>query len=83
VLTALPPWVTALYLPAALLGLGGWTDPIARRVFVTVGGYLASLAVVGHSVNLYWGAIYAPLLTFGVAWSGPALRDLLRAALKN
>lgn len=79
-LAALPPWVTALYLPAALLGLAGWKDPVALRVSATVAAYLGIFAVVGLPVNIYWGAMYAPLLTFGVAWSGPAVCDLLSAA---
>jgi hypothetical protein len=78
-LVALPPWVTALYLPAALLGLGGWKDPVALRVLATVVAYLGAFAIVGHPVNIYWGAMYAPLLTFGVAWSIPAIHDLMKA----
>ncbi len=79
-LAALPPWVTALYLPAALLGLAGWKDPVALRVSATVAAYLGIFAVVGLPVNIYWGAMYAPLLTFGVAWSVPAVWDLVSAA---
>jgi hypothetical protein len=78
-LVALPPWVTALYLPAALLGLGGWKDPVAPRLLATVAAYLGTFALVGLPVNIYWGAMYAPLLAFGVAWSIPAIRDLVKA----
>jgi len=73
-----PPWVAGLYLPIALLGLGGWPHPIARRVILTAAVYMGSFAMLGYSFNLYWGALYASLLTFGAGWSPAALRDLIR-----
>ena len=82
-LMLLPPWATALYLPAALLGLGGWTHPTAGYASLTVACYMAAFAVMGYSMNLYWGALYAPLLTFGAACAVPAFRDLAQAVLKN
>lgn len=80
-LMILPTWMTAIYLPVSILGLIGWTDAIAVRVLSTVAVYLAAFAMVGHSMNLYWGGIYAPLLTFGAAWSCYAFRDLCRVIL--
>ncbi len=82
-LMLLPPWVTALYLPAALLGLGGWTHPTARYASLTVACYMVAFAVMGYTMNLYWGAVYAPLLTFGAACAAPAFRDLAQAVLQN
>lgn len=80
-LVELPSWAAALYLPAALLGLGGWKNPVALRAAVTVLAYLAAFAVVGHPANSYWGAMYSPVLAFGAAWSIPAIRDLAKAVL--
>lgn len=77
-LLAMNPWATALYLCCALLGLAGWNSGVGRRVGLTVAVYLILFAAVGLPGNFYWGAIYAPLLAFGIAWSGPAMRDLLR-----
>lgn len=82
-LMILPAWVTAVYLPVSVLGLAGWTSPIARRVLLTVGIYLAAFAVVGHSVNLYWGALYTPLLAFGAVMGGIAVADLVRVVLRG
>jgi hypothetical protein len=80
-LMILPPWVTAIYLPVSVLGLAGWTQPIARRVTLTVGVYLAAFSVVGHFVNLYWGALYTPLLSFGAVLGGVSLYELIRVVL--
>ena len=82
-LMILPPWITAVYLPVSVLGLAGWTQPVAPRVGVTVGAYLAAFSVVGHSVNLYWGALYTPLLSFGALLGGVSLYELIRAALRK
>jgi hypothetical protein len=79
----LPAWITALYLPLALLGLSAWRGPTAARTSLTVGAYLAAFVVVGQPFNNYWGLLYAPLLALGLVWTPAALRDLyhsLRAA---
>ena len=78
----LPFWVTALMLPLALLGLLAWPSPASPRVALVVFAYLVAFAVVGKAVNVYWGALYAPLLAFGLVWAPPALRDLIAAATR-
>lgn len=78
-LLAAPGWVTALYLPLALLGLLGWRSPIGLRVAATVVLYLAAFAVVGRPFNYYWGMMIAPLLCMGFVWSPVALYHLLQA----
>ena len=74
----LPGWVTALLLPAALLGVIGWRG--GGRTAAAILACLAAFAVIGKPVNWYWGALYTPLLALGAAWAPPALRDLIRAA---
>lgn len=81
-LVALPSWVTAVYLPAALLGLGGWKNSVTARAAATVLVYLGIFSVVGHPANSYWGAMYSGVLAFGAAWAIPSLRDLLRALVR-
>lgn len=78
-LVALPGWAVALVLPLALLGLAGWRDAGAGRAALIVFGYLAVFSVVGHAFNAYWGAIYAPLLSFGFLAAPASVRDLWRA----
>jgi hypothetical protein len=75
----LPVWVTALYLPLALLGLVGGKN--SARLAATVLGFLVLFACVGKPDNLYWGSLYTPLLALGLPWVWPALRDLWGAAL--
>ena len=79
-LLALPAWATAVYVPLALVGLAGWRHRAAERVGMTVGTYMAVYAIFGFPFSTYWGALYAPLLSFGAAMSPIAVRDLLRAA---
>lgn len=79
-LMLLPFWATALLLALSVLGLLAWPAQAAERILIVVLAYLAAFAIVGKPVNAYWGALYTPLLGFGLAWSIPALRDLFLAA---
>jgi hypothetical protein len=79
-LLAFADWVSAVLLPIMLVGIAGWASGIGGRVAVVVAVYMATFSIVGMPpVNFYWGAITNPLLAFGLVWSAPALRDLLRA----
>ena len=78
-LVFLPRWAIALLLPFILLGLAGWRDSGATRAALVVFGYLIAFTFVGNSFNDYWGAIYAPLLSFGVVDAPDCVRDLARA----
>jgi hypothetical protein len=72
-----PLWVSAIYLPLALLGLASWQGESGRRVFATVLIFLGAFLIVGKPFNNYWGAMYTPLLMLGLPWGMVALRDLL------
>jgi hypothetical protein len=79
-LLAFADWVSAVLLPIMLVGIAGWATGIGGRVALVVAVYMAAFSIVGiPAVNFYWGAITNPLLAFGLVWSAPALRDLLRA----
>lgn len=71
-----PLWLSALYLPIALLGLAGWRGETGARLGLTAGAYVTAFAVVGQPFNDYWGLMDAPLLAFGFAAAPAALRDL-------
>ncbi|HVW91120.1 MAG TPA: hypothetical protein VHB74_00790 [Devosia sp.] len=73
-----PLRVTALILPAAWLGLLAWPGAAGERIGLTVSLYLALFAVAGKPFNTYWGALYTPLLVFGLAWFPFAVADLWR-----
>lgn len=66
-LLLLPQWVTAVYLPMALVGIAGWNTVAGQRVGIAACAYLTLFAAVGHPFNQYWGTLIAPLLCFGVA----------------
>jgi hypothetical protein len=76
----LSPWITAIFVPAALLGLLGWKGVLGRRLAWTVAGYIVLFLFIGQWFNLYWGAIYVDLLPIGILFTGRSMRDLLQSA---
>lgn len=75
-----PQWLTALYLPLAMLGFASWTTDAGQRAGLAAVGYLLMFALVGQEFNQYWGALTAPLLCLGAARAPLAMCDLWRAA---
>ncbi len=80
VVYTLPYWVSAVVLPLAVVGLGGFRSAWAGCAFWIVVSYLALFAVVGQWFNDYWGLLYAPLTVFGLAGAPAAWGDLLQTA---
>jgi hypothetical protein len=74
-----PQWLSALYFPAALLGLATWRSPAGCRIAGTACMYLALFAFVGQPFNQYWGSLIAPLLCFGAARSLGVIKEALVA----
>jgi hypothetical protein len=74
----LPQWVTAIYLPLAMLGFASWNSPAGQRAGFTACAYVVLFAFVGHPFNQYWGALVSPLLCLGAAQAPAAVLDLLR-----
>jgi hypothetical protein len=64
----------------ALVILGAWAsrDP---RVLAVLLGYFSAFLFIGHPINWYWGFMYAPLLSVGLAYAVPALAQLVRLSL--
>jgi hypothetical protein len=77
-LLLLPQWLTAFYLPLALLGFASWNSAAGQRAGVATCIFLAMFAFVGQPFNQYWGSLIAPLLCFGAAQAPAALADLIR-----
>jgi hypothetical protein len=77
-LLLLPQWVSAIYLPLAMLGFAGWNTTTGRRAGLTACAFVILFAFVGHSFNQYWGSLVAPLFTLGAAQAPTALSDLVR-----
>ncbi len=79
-LLLLPQWVAAIYLPLALLGFASWRGLAAERATMAAAAYAILFGFVGQDFNQYWGSLIAPIMCLGIAWSMPALNDLLRVA---
>jgi hypothetical protein len=81
VLAILPLWVSAIVLPLAALGLAAWPGRTGAYVALTVAAYLGLFLAIGKPFNNYWGLLYTPLLTLGLAWLPAAVFDLAGAAV--
>lgn len=78
-----PPWVAALYLPLALLGVVGWRGETSMRTAAALALFFVPFSVVGGMFNAYWGLMYAPLLPLGLVWAPASLKDLCAAAFRR
>jgi len=76
-LLLLPQWVSAVYLPLAMLGFAGWNTVTGRRAGLTSCAFIILFAFVGQPFNQYWGSMVAPLLTLGAAQAPTAISDLV------
>jgi len=74
----LPQWVTAIYLPLAMLGFASWNSPAGQRAGFSACAFVVLFAFVGHPFNQYWGALVSPLLCLGAAQAPDAVLDLVR-----
>jgi len=75
-LIVLPPWVDAILLPVAILGLARWKGAPGRRVACTVGIYVLAFSIAGRSNNTAWGLMYAFVMPLGLLHAPYALREL-------
>jgi hypothetical protein len=78
-LRPLPPFLLAIYLPIALLGLAGWQGVIGLRFFLVAAAYIIAYSLCRGSG--YWGYLYTSVLILGAIRSPLALRDLWNAAI--
>ncbi len=77
-LLLLPQWVSAIYLPLAMLGFAGWNTATGVRAGLTASAFVILFAFIGQPFNQYWGSMVAPLLTLGVAQAPLTIADLVR-----
>lgn len=76
-LLLLPPWLSAIAVPLALLGWAGWRSDYALRVTMILVTWLGAFLIVGRTDNDYWGFLLVPTLPIGLALAPAALRDLI------
>jgi hypothetical protein len=77
-LLLLPQWVSAVFLPLAMLGFAGWNTPTGRRAGLAACAFVIFFACIGQPFNQYWGSLIAPLLALGAAQAPTAISDLVR-----
>ena len=82
-LLARPLWITAVLLPLCVLGLAAWDGHAGDRTRFTVAAYLVVYLFVGKSFDVYWGALYTPLMMLGLPFVPGAIRDLAAALRQN
>ncbi len=78
-LLCLPQWLTAIYLPLALLGFASWQSRNGQYAGFAAIGFVMLFTFIGQPFNQYWGSLTAPLLCLGAARAPLALRDLWKA----
>jgi hypothetical protein len=77
-LRPLPPFIQAIYVPVALIGLAGWKGETGARLFLSAIVYAVPFTLIHASE--YWGYMYASIMALGAIRSPDALRDLWIAA---
>jgi hypothetical protein len=77
-LRLLPPFIQAIYVPLALIGLAGWKGEIGARLLLSALVYAIPFLVL--LAGEYWGYMYASIMVLGFVRSPDALRDLWKAA---
>jgi len=82
-LIALPPWVAAILLPLALLGLARWRGAPGVRMVCTVGMFVLAFSIAGRPNNMAWGMMYAFVMPLGLLYAPYALRELWRPIQMN
>lgn len=80
IILALGQWLTAFWVPLALLGAGSSAGPLGNRLLLIVGGYSFAFLFVGRPDNNYWGIIYGPLIAVSLTFMPNGLSALWSAA---
>jgi hypothetical protein len=79
-LRLLPDWLAGPLVILTTLGWAGWRTPAGTFGFLIAVGYGLAFLIAGRWDNFYWGAVVAPMLTAGLAFTPRALGSLWRAA---
>ena len=64
-----PYWLAAVIVPLALAGWLFARGPVALRAGLTAVAFATVFLVVGRTINLYWGLLYAGALLPGLAFA--------------
>ena len=78
-LIVLPPWVAAIVLPLALIGLAFWRGAPGVRMGCMVWMYVLAFTIAGRPNNTAWGMMYAFVMPLGLLHVPHALVELRRS----
>ena len=83
ILAGLPPWLTALIVPLAIVGWASRRGEIPARVTVLLITFVGAFSIIGRPENWYWGLLYVAFIGAGLAFSPSAARSLVRQAVRG
>ena len=75
----LPHWLAGPVVLLSILGWAGWKRELGAFATLLYLGYGLTFMIVGRPDNFYWGAIVAPAMFVGLAFTPRALASLWRA----
>ena len=76
----LPHYVAGPLVLLMVLGWAGWRSPLGSTATLLFLGYGLLFMIAGRADNFYWGAVIAPAMFVGLAFTPGALRSLAMAA---
>jgi hypothetical protein len=76
----LPHWLAGPAVVLMMVGWAGWRSPAGMFGTFLFLGYGLAFGIAGRPDNFYWGAMIAPAMFIGLAFTPQALRSLSRAA---
>ena len=77
----LPHWLAGPLVVLMVLGFAGWKSRLGAFATLLYLGYGLLFMVAGRNDNFYWGAVIAPAMMVGLAFTPMALASLVRAAI--
>ncbi|MFN3515545.1 MAG: hypothetical protein ACK4YM_00090 [Novosphingobium sp.] len=76
----LPHFLAGPLVVLMVLGWAGWKSPAGAFATLLYLGYGLAFMIAGRPDNFYWGAVIAPAMFVGLAFTPMALKSLLRVA---
>ena len=76
----LPHFVSGPLVLLMVLGWAGWRSPLGSTATLLFLGYGLLFMIAGRADNFYWGAVIAPAMFVGLAFTPRAVRSLAKAA---
>lgn len=79
----LPHFIAGPLVMLTMLGWAGWKSPLGTTATLLYFGYGAAFMIAGRPDNYYWGAMVAPAMLAGLAFTPMALRSLWQRSFSD